>query len=42
LAGHSLAPPVALALQAAFTAMWALVVAAFHRLALKRYLAAGG
>jgi ABC-2 type transport system permease protein len=42
LAGHSLAPPVALALQAAFTAMWALVVAAFHRMALKRYLAAGG
>ena len=42
LAGRSLAPPAALLCQAGFTALWGLLIWGFHRLALRRYLAAGG
>lgn len=42
LAGRVLAPSAALACQAAFTAAWGLLIWAFHRLAMRRFLAAGG
>lgn len=42
LAGYTLSPPAALACQAGFTVLWGLLIWGLHRLALRRYLAAGG
>jgi ABC-2 type transport system permease protein len=42
LAGHTLAPSTALACQAGVTAVWGLLILGFHRLAMRRFLAAGG
>lgn len=42
VAGYAFAPPAALACQAVFTALWGCLIWGFQRLALRRFLAAGG
>jgi ABC-2 type transport system permease protein len=42
VAGHAFAPPLALLGQTAFTVLWGLVIWGFQRLALRKFLAAGG